>query len=278
MRDVPRKWTKDDLNYLRENIETKSIKELAAFFDVSPDAIRHCLKRERLSKKGLPPSARPMREVKAIYRYAKAHTEEKAAAHFGLSLHTIKNVKRRYAKSLKKSVEKCSSEFVEKQRRFAIGFARKKGLSHLAEDFASFVVIEILQGRTPNLPWLFVDFKRKAFGLKCKADSDASVYSVQNALNLDDVEVEGSLETDLTNKWVTLVEELGLSGRDRLVFLLHYQIGLCLNSIAFMMGCAPSYISLRLKDLHLTLRGKMDPTFFEVPEKVWRMKSVDELS
>lgn len=130
-------------------------------------------------------------------------------------------------------------------------FGRRKGLSEeQSEDYASEAFIQLFKGRKATFDQLLVDFKRKEYG-----DSRSKYFRVRHSKDVTEFERSGGLNHVGPGAEPCSDESGGgnpsddfiPTGRDGLIWELHYRCGFQLAEIGEWYGVSQSRISHILK-------------------------------
>lgn len=141
----------------------------------------------------------------------------------------------------------------------SIGYALKKGLIELAEDFGQYVVTEDLSGKHKDIKYHYVDFMRSEFGNTRhkigRARSEARKQSFEP--NNDTLPCERSKPKRIFDS-MEVREYIKLMPRyQRAVFMLYCYWGFNQEEISELFGCTKSNVSQVIKTLTKLVRKKI---------------------
>lgn len=163
-------------------------------------------------------------------------------AHFALTKDQLVSVLSRHKKQIEK---RYSPEVLAKYRKKAYSHARSHGDFQNADDFGSFVLIELLRGRVrlgkrPNMEYLYLDWKRDEFGCARSKDGIAKLTATVVS-DIENIEILAPVDTE--NEWDELCNQHGLSGEERVIFLLQTKWQLTDKEIGELYGLSSGRIS-----------------------------------
>lgn len=142
--------------------------------------------------------------------------------------------------------------------------AKAHGMLEEAEDFSSWVLIKILEGRTSNVYQFFVDFLRELYGHKIINGKQSKINLLRRAV-INTISVDG-LKPHVLDKLylmaeipkpdqdkyedmiVRLADSVKLTEEERTYFLLHHREGLLLKEIGVCFGEPEVYVSSVIKE------------------------------
>lgn len=247
-------WSTEELDALKEGLKTKTVKELAEQFNCTEGQVRHVLRKQCIAKPD--PNARTEETVQKIAEYGRKHGLKAAAKKFGVSHDVAKNISRRYNRIEKDRVLQNSPENLQKIRTMALWHARKDyKLNGHVEDFASYVVLEAIQGKHVNrttLKYLAVDYKRVTFGdVRNETGKSRAGTTSIDAMEEDVGFIPEAREEPIpTEKYNDLCDEIGIKpGIDRLIFMLHFVDGFGQNEIADRVGLSAPRVNQLITEM-----------------------------
>lgn len=175
-----------------------------------------------------------------LFKHSEEHGCKETAEHFSVTIYSVKEARRRTLKRRRIVRERMTPERIKAIRGACIKAARNRGQIEHAEDFASWAMIKILEGRKDNTTYLLVDYLRENFG-RIGSDSNIAHHSPSLA-NMDSLEDQKTLPPDSYDRIENYAVGLSLQGREREYFLLHYKHGLALTEIASVSGVSSSRV------------------------------------
>ncbi len=126
-------------------------------------------------------------------------------------------------------------------RAIAIRRSMKKGFSfELAEDFASFVVIKMLEGKSNrDLNFQMIDFLRIEFGR-----TDGKGKKPIQTISFEELnkEIVSDFHISSTCKFLEACKKKKIFGSERIVFLLHLKYGMKLCEVAEILNISSSRV------------------------------------
>lgn len=178
-----------------------------------------------------------------IAEYAIKHGNKEAALKFGISLFTVKEIRRRFNAREKKRISSLSFTEMEAVRVKAMMIARQKGYGEYAEDFASFAVLKRVEGYrvgTSHLDHDFVDFMRETFGRSIQRGKESAFAKSKLMGNMYYEELSHDVEQKQDFDWDEVIEGLKLSEKERAIFIIHFRFGFNLKLCGYVFGVTES--------------------------------------
>lgn len=227
--------TNEQIEELKTLISSKTHKELAEHFGVSPDKIRWLVRKHNLKSK--PKYKRSLTEIRWIALHSRRHGVASAAEKFGISEDIVKNCSKRVRAHVKKWSTDLGSEAILKFRGIAVKYAIKRKMADQAEDFGSFAVVEMLHRGESNLKWLLSNFVGLDQG-NCQTEKGRMQRNAQT-VELDDpdsIQVADKPTFSEQEAFDGFFKASGLHESVRSIFMLAYLWGMNGTEIAFIFN------------------------------------------
>lgn len=135
---------------------------------------------------------------------------------------------------------------IKKFRRNAIGYAKRRGYSQFADDYASFALLKWVEGKFIKNKWVFIDFLRQFFGDYKTEHGTRKALAEYNHIPLEKMEISFVEKTN----WINLIQGIDLTIRERVTFLVIYQYGFTQAEVADLLGTHRSVINTLVKLVH----------------------------
>lgn len=179
-----------------------------------------------------------------IFEFYDEHGLAATMQKYNLTRHQVSGIRWRWKQREKKIASGVIIKSAEKLRIKAMGYAFHHGLQSRAEDFASYCVLRLYEGKNNKIRRMAVDYKRLEFGdlttAKGKAKADAN-------RNLADTELIPESKSQLGI--FELIDSVPLRGRERICFIMHTVLGLTYPEIALCFGINRSRVSQILTEV-----------------------------
>lgn len=166
-----KKWSEEELAKLKQLSKNHVAGDIAKEFNLSLAQVKWKLKSLGLTTRA--PWARPFELRLKIYKHLEKYGYKKTCEVFKISYKQASKIKSRYLKSIKEQHLKADPEALEKLRRYAVGFARKRGCSFEdAEDFGIHAVVKKIElGRIGvDVYFLFINWIEEKHSIRKKKD------------------------------------------------------------------------------------------------------------
>jgi len=248
-----RVWTDEELSVLKDLVQTHTWKQIGEHFNCHPDAARLKAKTLGLRKKILVKAKTA--EDNELFNYSEEHGIIAAAARYQVSKDQVKNARRRVQERRKEAHEQMDGEYFYKFRNICMKTARNKNFAHLAEDFADWAVLKVLEGRsTRNTEFLIADYIRGIFGkvgntgnLERRAEHNAK--GIVEDYDEDGLSITVAAPQNENKEGIlfAILDELRQSGVERAVFLMFYRDGMSQEIIGKYFGFSHTRISQILR-------------------------------
>lgn len=246
----------ETIEKIKELAKTKTTKAIAEELDLPYQAVRWQIR--KLGLKTRAPNTRSRADTLAIMAYYENYGLEMTMSHYGMSEDAVRAFVRRNKIQTKKRTDSYSTGLITGMRWKAFRYAGGCGLQEHAEDFASFVVVNMMRGKFINLDWQATNYKRQTFGDTNNADGAAKAHgekyskSVSHTGDIDEENIGHEIEVPGPGReqLMGILEDLKLEGIERAVFVLYYAWGLNQDELGFAFGVTGSRISQILITAH----------------------------
>ena len=248
----------DHLIQIKERLGKKTTQQISEELSIPFDSLRWIMRKNGLSNPV--PWERPWKEVQAIAQHASKHPIRLTSEKFGVSVSVVKNMTKRYKDAQLEYVRKLTPDQVELKRRMAILYGRKRGLAEYAEDFGSYVVIQILSKGRTHLEYLYPDFCRIQFGSSKSRTGLREQQATRKGVDLDDpavIQLPSEKFYDVQSEFETLFVESGLAPGLRAVFMLTYLWEFTLLEIAFLFDESAENVRQQVLEIDKHLADKL---------------------
>lgn len=251
------KWTEEETERLKALAPTHTYKQLCEMFGRNPDAIRAKLR--SFGIKNLNASHRSEDQYYELLKQFRELGLKGFMEKNGFTKDQATGIVYRAKAREKKIAQGVRVSRAESLRLGAIGHACSNGLQSHAEDFASYCVMRLYEGRsTHRIRYMFVDYKRETFG-----DTRNDLGKIQNASSYMPIEI-GDSEEDIYRvdpeekkqnlPVFELLRELPIKGPLRACFVLHAVHGLTMKEIALCFNVTESRISQILTEAEALIK------------------------
>lgn len=149
--------------------------------------------------------------------------------------------------------------------KIAVRYASKKGYSNIADDFAQFAIIKLLEGRKATIAQLLIDYLRAEFGDFRVGEKAPKIMDRKFAKDIDELSKFLADEKEVSISPDYFVDRL--TEKERIVFVLYYVWGLTPKEIAYVRGSSADsvsstlvYINKKLTKEKFDERPKENPT------------------
>lgn len=184
----------------------------------------------------------------SIVRYSNKFGCQKTADHYGISLYSVKEVRRWVRKRIKKHRNTVTPEYLEKVRAKAQRFAIKKQRPEDADDFGQYLCIETWRrGRVPKVEWAWPDFNRSY--KQSRADFKNGIIQIVDFEKIPEP-IQDARQDDFS------FDITGLKSMDRAIILLYSQWRMTLKEIGYLFGVTEPAICIRVEKIRLELIKK----------------------
>jgi len=232
--------------------KTHNMTQIAKKLGVGYKTIYYLCKRHEIRCVN-PQDGRSIREIETIVTYSKEHGRKAACNKFGITLHALNRAYINFKKIKKESVN--DHERLINLRTYALKYAVGRRQERIAEDFAQWVVVQELTGRSISLEYHFIDYMRNTHGrMNMNGNGPSHKVAETYGLNIDDVPIEAESVTGVRDLAMCVHSIKEISEKDKAILLMNIVYGLKQKEIALIFNTNPALISIRIKELINYLR------------------------
>jgi DNA-directed RNA polymerase specialized sigma24 family protein len=225
-------WTPEQIDQLKQLTESKTTPHIAAALGRSEGEVRWMLR--KLGLKTQVPWQRDYAEARRIYKYSEEHGCRATANKYGLTVSTVKGIRRRLAKNHQKDIDAVDPERLQKLRSAAIRYACRHGYAQDAEDFASHVLIQAIHFPSTKLSWAFQTYIKDTYGDYKTEKGRERLYKERSQKHIDESPDKedphmGIQVGEVPSDGMAVIRALDgvkLTSQERACFVLSIQFGL----------------------------------------------------